>query len=1053
MAWAPPTPITAGTALSAIQLSAKASVPGSFTYSPPLGTVLLTGTRPLRAAFVPSDAVDYMPVTANSAIEVEAEPSKIAPKITWNTPSAVLYGTALSRTQFDATANAPGTFAYAPAAGTVLKAGTQLLSASFTPTNTVAFSKTNASVLITVTKAIPVVTWALLRNITQGTPLGVAQLNALANVKGTFSYSPGPGSVLPVGARRLAATFSPSDAVDYSPVTVNNALTVVSASEAATTPAITWPVPSVITYGTALGNTQLDAMANTSGSFAYTPSAGTVLKTGRQALNAVFTPSDTKTYSAATASVQLTVNPSAPIITWGAPNPITAGTALSATQLSARASVPGGFTYSPSAGAVLAAGTHQLTVAFSPADASDYSGASAYTSLVVNASSSGSGGGPANPAPTGCGSPTINLNSGMSQSALQSTISGAPNCALIVFAAGTYNISGALKIPCNSLTITGPAATPATAEITTSNGSTLFQLVGGCASGTTTIEYLHLDHGPALNVDGNSYTNIVFEHNQLTSLPGNTSTALGGMTFQQGNGNTINGVTIEYNTWGDANSCTVSENTDIDGCGIEVFAENNNASNMVNFVVKYNTFIHLNEAIKFYGTSYLSGRTANTCDGCDIEFNYFTQIHRMSIEFQEQTVNHPLINSNNVFSQPLNGYYETYAVSMPCCQYGHTFGSSTINPAALFENNIQYSTISPGFEWGVEAWGLGTLYKSNLIQGQLCLGFEPGNNSSMSISNNIMQGPIMAGHSSCPNYHYPGSFIGNPPENGGAAPTTIGNIQGDTPTAITSVAPTMSPASGGQTFPLTITLTDAGYTSGAQPLGNTGIWYTTDGSTSVPGSGTAQYLGSGGTFVLPAPATVKAVGMWGTPNQPTSYPAGYGFVPSGVVTAAYSVSGGIKRPAGTASSSNSPTGKLAAAVAAAAELPAGAASAALESVAINPSQPVVAIGSTTQLKAIATFDDGSVKDVTADFGWQSSDGRIMTANGSGTLAGVASGKATISGSYRGLQASVSANSTIGEVVWSDPIVITEGRHLLRELAEHRCQNPSGHSGDNGACHH
>jgi len=115
----------------------------------------------------------------------------------------------------------------------------------------------------------------------------------------------------------------------------------------------------------------------------------------------------------------------------------------------------------------------------------------------------------------------------MSQSALQSTISGAPNCALIVVAAGTYNISSALKIPCNSLTITGPVATPATAEITTSNGSTLFQLVGGCASGTTTIEYLHLDHGPALNVDGNSYTNIVFEHNQLTSLPGNTNTALG----------------------------------------------------------------------------------------------------------------------------------------------------------------------------------------------------------------------------------------------------------------------------------------------------------------------------------------------------------------------------------------------------------------------------------------------------------------------------------------------------------------------------------------------
>ena len=84
------------------------------------------------------------------------------------------------------------------------------------------------------------------------------------------------------------------------------------------------------------------------------------------------------------------------------------------------------------------------------------------------------------------------------------------------------------------------------------------------------------------------------------------------------------------------------------------------------------------------------------------------------------------------------------------------------------------------------------------------------------------------------------------------------------------------------------------------------------------------------------------------------------------------------------------------------------------------------IGSTIQLKAIATYDDGSVKDVTANFGWHSSEERVMMANSAGTLAGVASGKATISGSYLGMQASVSANSTIGEIGWSDPIVITAG---------------------------
>ena len=181
-----------------------------------------------------------------------------------------------------------------------------------------------------------------------------------------------------------------------------------------------------------------------------------------------------------------------------------------------------------------------------------------------------------------------------------------------------------------------------------------------------------------------------------------------------------------------------------------------------------------------------------------------------------------------------------------------------------------------------------------------------------------------------------------------------------------------------------------------------------------------------GVSFNPAAATVKAVGMWGAANQPTSYPSGYGFVPSSVVTASYSASGAIQRPAGTANSSNSPTGKLAARRCGKPNVPAGAASAKLESVTITPSQPVVAIGSTTQLKAIATFNDGSVKDVTADFGWQSSDARTMTANASGTLAGLASGQAIISGSYQGHQASVSASSTIGEVAWSGPIVITEG---------------------------
>jgi len=64
--------------------------------------------------FTPTDAVDYTTATANVALTV----NKAAPVITWAAPAAITYGTALSATQLDATANTPGTFDYTPGAGT-----------------------------------------------------------------------------------------------------------------------------------------------------------------------------------------------------------------------------------------------------------------------------------------------------------------------------------------------------------------------------------------------------------------------------------------------------------------------------------------------------------------------------------------------------------------------------------------------------------------------------------------------------------------------------------------------------------------------------------------------------------------------------------------------------------------------------------------------------------------------------------------------------------------------------------------------------------------------
>jgi hypothetical protein len=66
------------------------------------------------------------------------------------TAAQITFGAALSGTQFDATASVPGTFAYAPPAGTVLQPGTQTLTATFTPTDTTDYT-TN-----TITTQIPV---------------------------------------------------------------------------------------------------------------------------------------------------------------------------------------------------------------------------------------------------------------------------------------------------------------------------------------------------------------------------------------------------------------------------------------------------------------------------------------------------------------------------------------------------------------------------------------------------------------------------------------------------------------------------------------------------------------------------------------------------------------------------------------------------------------------------------------------------------------------------------------------------------------------------------
>src|SRR6266403_295355 len=151
--------------------------------------------------------------------------SAIPTTITWNPPAPIEYGTALSATQLDATASVPGTFAYMPPAGTVLQAGPQTLAVTFTPTDT-NYAIATSTVTLTVTAAAPVITWNPPASIAYGRALSGRELNATANTPGTFAYSPPAGTVFGVGTQTLSVTFTPTDGPDYTTVTSSVTLTV-----------------------------------------------------------------------------------------------------------------------------------------------------------------------------------------------------------------------------------------------------------------------------------------------------------------------------------------------------------------------------------------------------------------------------------------------------------------------------------------------------------------------------------------------------------------------------------------------------------------------------------------------------------------------------------------------------------------------------------------------------------------------------------------------------------------------------------------------------------
>jgi hypothetical protein len=373
--WATPSPITYGTALSGTQLDATGSMAGSLVYTPSAGTVLGAGTQLLSVTFTPSNS-NYAQSTGTVMLQVNPAPSTI----TWANPSPITYGTALSGTQLDATANNSGSFVYTPAAGAILGGGSQTLSVAFTP-STNNYSPANSSVSLTVNPASQTISFSMNAPATAAynTSFTVAA-SASSTLGVTYGSS---GSCTNVGALYTITSGSGTCTVTASQSGNGNYLAATPVSESTTavraTPTVTFTgAPMDAPYNSSfmlLATTNSTAVAyitatnpsTCSLSGAYSPVTVTMLKDAGKCTFTATWGADAN-YAPYTATQSTTAEKATPVISWATPTAITYGTALGGTQLDPTANVGGSFTYSPAMGQIESVGEDTLKATFKPSN-------------------------------------------------------------------------------------------------------------------------------------------------------------------------------------------------------------------------------------------------------------------------------------------------------------------------------------------------------------------------------------------------------------------------------------------------------------------------------------------------------------------------------------------------------------------------------------------------------------------------------------------------------------------------------------------------------------
>jgi hypothetical protein len=230
-----PLPATATTAPTGLKVNLKYTGTGSTTFGPT--SVPPTGAGNYAIAATVNDA-NYNGTAIGTLVVTKATPS-----ISWSTPAAITYGTALSATQLNATSLTQGTFIYGPAAGSILAGGSQQLSVTLNPTDTTDYTTATAAVALKVNQQSQTISFSpstltYASGVTFGSPSLSMSATATSGLPVTLSLVAGPAvlngnSLTATGAGKVVIAANQAGNGNYlaapqttENITVNKALPV-----------------------------------------------------------------------------------------------------------------------------------------------------------------------------------------------------------------------------------------------------------------------------------------------------------------------------------------------------------------------------------------------------------------------------------------------------------------------------------------------------------------------------------------------------------------------------------------------------------------------------------------------------------------------------------------------------------------------------------------------------------------------------------------------------------------------------------------------------------